>query len=166
MYLNKLSDPLSCLFTFPKISCSLPILTLFSAVQSKIIKHAKKISAFTDTTIILFCWRRTYTEFFRNYPTLKAKVEIIRKHTAALDDRRLARGLTALQVVRTSFLGPRPRRFPPRHLERNIAPYPQQMSGILGPIEKYHSRDWRLQQLLKKIWKWEILRLTEKNEAL
>ena len=44
---------------------------------------------------------------------LKAKVEIMRKNTAALEDRWSARRLTALQVVKTSFLGPRPRRFPP-----------------------------------------------------
>ena len=47
----------------------------------------KKISAFTDTTIILFCWRIKHKEFFRSYSTLKAKVEIMRKHKAALEDR-------------------------------------------------------------------------------
>ena len=73
----------------------------------------KKLSAFTDTTIILFCWRRKYAEFFRNYSTLKVKVEIMRKHTAALEGRWLVRGLTALQIVRTLFLGPRPRLFAP-----------------------------------------------------
>ena len=25
--------------------------------------------------------------------------------------------------------------------ERNFGPYPQHMTGILGPIEKYHSKD-------------------------
>ena len=111
MYLNKLNDPLCCLFTFPKMCCSVQFWPSFPEQNNQTCE--KKISAFTDTTIILFCWRRKYTEFFRNYSTLKTKVEIMRKYTAALEGRWLARGLTALQVVRTSFLGPRPRRFPP-----------------------------------------------------
>ena len=34
--------------------------------------------------------------------------------------------------------------------ERNIAPYPQRMTGVLGRIEKYHSQDSWLQKLFKK----------------
>ena len=121
MYLNKLNDPLSCLFTFPKMCCSVQFWRSFQEQNNQ---TCEKISAFADITIILFCWRRKYTEFFRNYSKLKAKVEIMRKRTAALEGRWLARGSTALQVVRTSFLGPRPRRLPPPPppgvLEENI----------------------------------------------
>ena len=38
--------------------------------------------------------------------------------------------------------------------ERNITPYPQHMTGILGPIEKYHSKDSWLQKFFKKSEKW------------
>ena len=31
-----------------------------------------------------------------------------------------------------------------------MAPYPQHMTGILGPIEKYHSKDSSLQKFFKK----------------
>ena len=34
--------------------------------------------------------------------------------------------------------------------ERDIAPYPQHMTGILGPIEKYHAKDSWLQKHFKK----------------
>ena len=34
--------------------------------------------------------------------------------------------------------------------ERNITPYPQHVTGILGPIDKYHSKDSLLHKFFKK----------------
>ena len=34
--------------------------------------------------------------------------------------------------------------------DNNIAPYPQHMAGILGSIEKYHTKDSWLQKFFKK----------------
>ena len=37
--------------------------------------------------------------------------------------------------------------------ERDIAPYPRHMTGILGPIEKYHLKDSWLQKFFKNLKK-------------
>ena len=68
------------------VACFYFKLRSVTTVKKEIFFSPKRrlISALIDTTIILFCWRRKYTELFRNYPTLK--VEIMRKHTATLED--------------------------------------------------------------------------------
>ena len=38
--------------------------------------------------------------------------------------------------------------------EQNIAPYTKHMIGILGPIEKYHSKDSWLQNSSRSLKKW------------
>ena len=113
MYLNKLNDPLCCLVTFPKMCCSVQFWRSFPKQNNQTCEKNLRFHWYHHYTILLE--EKVYMEFFSNYPTLKAKVqvEIMRKHAAALEDRWLARGLTALQVVRTSFLGPRPHRLPP-----------------------------------------------------